>query len=218
MILLSPLQLSFIVHLFFAGLILFFLQIPSSENDVIQVPIEISEPQEVQNLAEINEKPKVVLKSVNEPLKSQAPSREVFGMNRNSYTDDSVADNEAVVAKKGNTITKESDKEILLDSDADSLPTPTEEYLVSEMPSVLKEVRPSYPIEAKEKRQEGAVVMDILIDDKGDVRQASIIDGPNIFLKVALEAIKKFKFRPARVEGKSVAVKIRYTLRFELEY
>ena len=105
-----------------------------------------------------------------------------------------------------------------MDSDAGSLPTPTEEYLVSEMPVVLSEVRPVYPKEAKEKQLEGAVALDVLIDDKGTVRQVSVIDGPEIFRSGALDAMKKFRFKPAKIDGKPVAVRIRYSLNFKLEF
>ncbi len=218
MIFLSPTQLSLLFHFAFLGIILIFINISPSKNETTFVPIEVSAPQEVQNLAEIKQKPKVVLKSINEIEKSKAPSREIFGVNKSSYTDDTVSSAESVIAKKGNTITKESDRTVLLDSDAEALPTPTEEYLVSQMPSVLKEIRPVYPTQAKDQRIEGAVAMDILIDEKGNVRQVSFVDGPQIFVTVAIEAMKKFKFRPAMIENKQVAVKIRYTLRFQLEY
>lgn len=214
---LKPWQLSFLIH---ATLVVGFflvttLKIPDRE--IIEVPVEINEPKEVQNIAEVKEKPKVVLKSVNEPVPDAAPKREVFGANRNSYTDESAGD-EGVTAKKGNTLAKETDESILKDSDADTLPAPTEEYLVSEMPTVLAEVRPVYPKEAREKRIEGSVAMDVLIDDKGKVRQVSVIEGPEIFRAGAIEAMKKFSFRPAKVDGKPVAVRIRYSLKFQLEY
>jgi TonB family protein len=216
---LKPWQLSFLIH---ASLVVSFwiisnFKIPESE--MVEVPVEISEPppKEVQNLTEVKERPKVVLKSVNEPVPDSAPKREVFGASRNSYTDESLG-NEGVEAKKGNTLTKEVDKALLGDEDADSLPTPTEEYLVSEMPSVLSEVRPLYPKEAREKELEGSVALDVLIDEKGKVRQVSVIEGPLIFRQDAIEAMKKFTFRPAKVDGKAVAVRIRYSLKFQLEY
>lgn len=214
---LRPWQISFLVHALLAGAFLLITRIQLPPEDVTQVPI-YTEPVEVQKLTEIKEeKPKVVLKSVNEP-ESTKPAREVFGANRNSYTDTSVSDAEAVDAKKGNTLAKAADKTVLQDEDASSLPTPTEEYLVSEMPQVLSEVRPEYPKEAKDKKLEGKVVLDILVDQAGVVRQANIVEGNPIFRAGALEAMKKFRFRPAKVEGKPVAVKIRYTLNFELEY
>lgn len=213
----KPAYLSLIIHLtFLAGFYLITtLKVPDRE--LVEVPIEVKAPQEVQNLTEVKEKPKVVLKSVNEPVPDSAPKREVFGANRNSYTDSSLGD-EGIEAKKGNTLSKEADKTVLKDSDADSLPTPTEEYLVSQMPSVLSEVRPVYPQKAREEEIEGSVAMEVLIDEKGKVRQASVIDGPEVFRAGAIEAIKKFLFRPAHVDGKPVAVRIRYSLKFQLEY
>lgn len=214
---LRPWQLSFLVHatLVLAFLILTFLKLPESE--VYEVPIEVNAPQEVQNLTEVKEKPKVVLKSVNEPIPESKPSREIFGANRNSYTDASVGA-EGVEIKKGNTLAKEMDSTRLEDSDADTLPTPTEEYLVSEMPSVLSEVRPVYPKEAREKQLEGTVALDVLIDEKGLVRQVNVIEGQDIFRQAAMNAMKSYKFRPAKVDGKSVAVRIRYSINFQLEY
>ena len=99
-----------------------------------------------------------------------------------------------------------------------SLPTPTEEYLVSEMPVPLSEVRPVYPKEARDKQIEGSVAMDILIDESGKVRQVNVIEGSEIFRASALVAMQKFLFRPAKVDGKPVAVRIRYSIKFKLEF
>jgi protein TonB len=214
---LRPWQLSFLVHGAFVALVFVLSYYRVSPVEVYEVPIEISTPQEIQNLNEVKEKPKVVLKSINEPAPEAKSKREIFGASRESYTDKSVGA-EGVEAKKGNTLAKEVDKTVLLDSDATNLPTPTEEYLVSEMPVPLKEVRPDYPKEAKDKQIEGKVAMDILIDQSGAVRQVSVIEGPEIFRASALLAMKKFMFRPAKVDGKPVAVRIRYSLNFKLEF
>ena len=214
---LRPWQASLLTHLSCVAAFLFLTYFRMPESELIEVPIEVTEPLEVQNLAEAKEKPKVVLKSVNEPVPDAKPTREVFGASRNSHTDASVGD-DGVDAKKGNTLAKEADKTVLEDSDADSLPTPTEEYLVSEMPTVLSEVRPEYSKEARAQELEGPVVMNILIDEKGTVRQVEVVEGLEIFRKGAVAAMKKFRFKPAQVEGKPVAVRIRYTLQFQLEY
>lgn len=217
---LKPWQSSFLIHALLVAFFLVVTKLNLSPTEMIEVPIEITMPEEVQNLAEIKEKPQVVLKSVNTPQDESKKTnvREVFGASRQSYTDNSVADDQAVNAKRGNTLAKEVDDKVLLDSDVDSLPTPTEEYLVSEMPVVLSEVRPVYPKEAREKQIEGAVVLDVLVDSLGNVRQVNIIEGLDIFKNGAVQAMKKFRFKPARVDGSPVAVRIRYTLRFELEY
>jgi TonB family protein len=212
-----PWSLSILLHLAFVLAFLSMTAIKVPEKETFEIPVVVNEPKEIQNIAEVSEKPKVVLKSVNEPIPDSKPAREVFGASRSSYTDESLG-SEGIEAKKGNTLAKEVDKTTLLDSDADSLPTPTEEYLVSEMPRVLSEVRPNYPKEAKERELEGTVVLDVLIDEQGKVRQVSVIEGESVFRNEALVAMKKFLFKPARVEGKTVAVRIRYSLKFLLEY
>lgn len=214
---LRPWQVSLLFHLTFVVFAFSLNLIKFQESVVYEIPIEVNAPAEIQNLSDAKEKPKVILKSVNTPALENKPVREVFGASRESYTDAS-AGKDGVEAKKGNTLAKEVDKTILTDADATALPTPTEEYLVSDMPVVLSEVRPVYPKEAKEKRLEGAVSLDVLIDEKGDVRQVSVMEGEEIFRSGAVEAMKKFKFRPAKVDGKSVAVRIRYSLKFKLEF
>jgi TonB family protein len=216
---LTPWQLSFLLHFLVAASLVMLTRLPSPAPEMIEIPITFKEPEAVQNLAEVKEeKPKVVLKSVNEPAPTEGPSRQVFGTSRNAHTDDSTRNRDGIDAKQGNTLAKEVDEQELTDQDVDALPVPTEEYLVSEMPSVLAEVRPQYPREAREQRLEGAIVLDILIDSQGQVREAKVVEGPAVFRAGALAAIKQFKFRPARVEGNPVAVRIRYTLRFQLEY
>lgn len=214
---LRPWQVSFLFHAVFVALAVILTYFRFSPIERYEVPIEIYEPKDMQNLAEVKEAPKVVLKSVNEPVPDSKPVREIFGASRESYTDKTLG-KDGVEAKKGNTLAKEVDKTQLLDSDASSLPSPTEEYLVSEMPVPLSEVRPVYPKEARDKQIEGSVAMDVLIDDKGKVRLASVIEGSEIFRASALEAMKKFLFRPAKVDGKPVAVRIRYSIKFKLEF
>ena len=211
-------QVSFLFHLVIAALFVSVSLMRFTPVEVYEVPIEINEPKDIQNIAEVKDEPRVVLKSVNEVIPETKAAREVFGASRNSYTDESVSAEEGVVAKKGNTLAKAVDNSTLLDSDATALPTPTEEYLVSEMPVLISEIRPIYPKEAKDKRLEGAVALDVLIDQVGSVRSVSVIDGPEVFRTGALEAMKKFKFKPAQVDGKAVAVRIRYVLNFKLEY
>lgn len=215
--LLRPWQYSLVLHALTLGAFLLLTQFRISAPEVYEVPIEVEAPKDIQNLSEVKEKPKVVLKSVNEPVPEDKPAREVFGANRNSYTDESQGA-EGVEIKKGNTLAKEVDTLKLEDSDPDALPTPTEEYLVSEMPTVLSEVRPQYPKEAREKQVQGRVSLDVLIDEQGRVRQVSYIEGPAIFKSSAITAMKEYKFRPAKVDGRAVAVRIRYSINFELEF
>lgn len=214
----SPKTLSFLLHLFFLGLfsLLNITQFKST-TEKTYVPVVFNAPSGQANIKEISKESTVRLKSVNKEQAQKSAGREVFGLNRNSYTDSS-SSGSGMEVKMGNTTAKASDNERLRPSDGDSLPAPTEEYLVSQMPRVLSEVQPIYPKIAREKQMEGVVVLDVLIDELGNVRQVTVIESEEVFKAAAIEAMKKFKFTPANVNGLAVAVKIRYVIRFKLEF
>lgn len=153
------------------------------------------------------------------PKKDAESKRAVFGLQRKSLTEMSPsADGSTVKVKLGNTLAKTPDQQTLRPGDADSLPIPTDEYLISKMPELLEEVRVPYPLEAKKMGVQGSVIADLLIDDKGTVRQVIRVTGPGFQLdEAALDAMKRFRFRPAQVGEKSVAVRIRYAYKFILE-
>ena len=214
----SPRHLSLLLHI--TILVVFYIIIHSSiknNTEQVNVPVIFAPPTAPLNLKEIKKEAKIILKSVNkvEPVKGK--SREVFGINRNSYTEKS-NESSGIAVKMGNTTAKVSDNKILNPSDSDSLPEPTEDYLVSQMPRVINEVRPVYPKEAREKQLFGSVVLDVLIDELGNVRQVNVIESAEVFRKEAVEAMRKFKFSPANINGKAVAVKIRYVIKFKLEF
>jgi len=150
-----------------------------------------------------------------EAVAPKEKARAVFGVSRKAVLSDSPS---AVAVKPGNTVAKENDDETLRADDPDSLPNPVEEFLVSSMPGLVDEVRVPYPPEARKQGLQGPVVMDILIDANGKVRDAKLLSGPGPSLEqAALAAVRNFQFRPAQVQGKAVAVRIRYAYRFVLE-
>jgi len=139
--------------------------------------------------------------------------REVFGISPKSAASEQGED-----VKAGNTVAKAPDREILKPGDPDALPIPSEEYLVTSMPELKSEVRVPYPPEARKRGIQGAVIMNLLIDDSGKVREASLIEGPDAELNAAaMAAAKGFRFSPAMIQKQPVAVRIRYIYRFVLE-
>jgi protein TonB len=142
--------------------------------------------------------------------KPQVLPRQIFGASRKSITSE-----EGLDVKQGNTVAKAPDNLKMLPSDADSIPIPTEDYLVTAMPALEHEVVIPYPPEVKKRGVQGAVIMDLVIDSTGRVRKADLVEGPDPELnKAAVEAAMGFKFRPAMVQDKAVAVKIRYAYKF----
>ncbi len=139
--------------------------------------------------------------------------REVFGISPKA-----VSSEQGEEVKAGNTVAKAPDQEILKPGDPDALPVPSEEYLVTSMPELKSEVRVPYPPGARKRGIQGAVVMNLLIDDSGRVREVSLIEGPHPELNAAaMEAAKGFRFSAAMIQKKPVAVRIRYVYRFVLE-
>jgi len=147
-------------------------------------------------------------------VKPEKPrGREVFGISPKAATSE-----QGVEVKAGNTVAKAPDQEILKPGDPDALPVPSEEYLVSSMPELRSEVRVPYPPEARKRGIQGAVVMNLLIDDSGKVREVSLVEGPHPELNAAaMAAARGFQFSPALIQKKPVAVRIRYVYRFVLE-
>jgi protein TonB len=167
---------------------------------------------------EVIEAPRVAPLPLEPTAKPRPPAnqpRAVFGLSRKAITS---SDAGAPDAKAGNTLAKTPDDTKLKDSDADSLPIPTDDYLVSQMPVLIGDFRVPYPPDAKKAGVQGAVLMDLLIDSQGRVRQAQVIKPlfPSLDA-AALEAARKLLFKPAFVANQTVAVRIRYAYRFVLE-
>jgi protein TonB len=174
---------------------------------------------EIELLEKIAESPQAAL-DLKKPMppkpEKSIETRQVFGASRKSLTSDNPA--VGVEVKAGNTVAKAPDAETLRPEDADSLPIPAEEYLVSQMPVLVGDFRVPYPPEAKKAGIAGAVILDLLIDPSGAVRQVTLVDGPGFGLnEAAVQAAGKLRFKPARIREQAVAVKIRYAYRFVLD-
>lgn len=201
----KPVQASVAIHgsfILLLAAVLFWKTGPRYVTDleVFEVPVQATQ---ALKLDEVKPQPKV------DPRR-----KAIFGVTKKSLTDAG----SGVEVKAGNTVAKTPDLERLNPEDENALPIPTDEFLVTDMPKLKSEVRIPYPPEANAKGIQGPVVMTLLIDTSGAVREAQLVQGPGYGLnEAALEAIKQFKFEPARVQSLPVAVKIRYTYRFVLE-
>ncbi len=172
----------------------------------VEVDIQILETPKVAQMPIRVIEPKV------QPQKTQG--REVFGISPRSVTSEEQGED----VKVGNTVAKAPDQEQLKPGDSDLLPVPSEEYLVTSMPELKSDVRVPYPPEARKRGVQGAVIMNLLIDDTGKVREVSLIEGPDAELNAAaMTAARGFQFTPAMIQKKPVAVRIRYIYRFVLE-
>ncbi len=166
---------------------------------------------------EVIESPKLAQQSieVSKPQpKKKAAGHEVFGLHRKTLTS-----NQGEDVKVGNTLAKAPDQEKLRDGDADQIPIPSAEYLITQMPQLKSDVRIPYPPDSKKSGVQGAVIMDLLIDASGKVREVTLLESPNLELgEAAKVAARNFEFSAALIDEKPVTVRIRYTYRFVLEH
>ena len=97
-------------------------------------------------------------------------------------------------------------------------PTYVAPHRVSTLPRVRREIRASYPDEARREGIEGRVVVRLRIDEEGRVVEAEVLEGPGYGLnEAAREALLQFSFRPATVDGRAVATDLRYVYTFLLD-
>lgn len=85
-------------------------------------------------------------------------------------------------------------------------------------PTPIHKVEPEFPLEARRIGITGKVVLRFLVKANGNVVNASVIEANpgQIFEKNALEAIKKWRFRPGYYRGIAVATWVELPIQFRL--
>lgn len=71
---------------------------------------------------------------------------------------------------------------------------------------------PEYPRQAIEQKVEGDVLLDIAVDDKGEVSDARVLSGPDELRKAALGSVLGWHFSPSALRSASTQATIRFTL------
>jgi protein TonB len=66
--------------------------------------------------------------------------------------------------------------------------------------------KPDYPPEARAAGAEGVVVIQVTIDELGNVAEARAISGPKMLQEVSVNAALQAKFTPTLVAGEPVRV------------
>jgi protein TonB len=75
-----------------------------------------------------------------------------------------------------------------------------------------------YPPLAAKQGIEAIVYLELFIDDTGRIRKITVLKDPGYgFAEVAVNALSGIICVPAKIEGKAVAVRFRYPVRFALK-
>ncbi len=96
-------------------------------------------------------------------------------------------------------------------------PTRTEYFTAYDTPpQVIRQVPPEYPELAKMSELEGVVMVQIGVDEFGNVQEARVLQGIEGLNDAAIEAVMQWKFTPAKQRDVPVPVRIVVPIRFVL--
>lgn len=82
---------------------------------------------------------------------------------------------------------------------------------------LLQQVKPDYPPDAEKQRVEGVVLLQVRIDKKGNVDKVDLISGHPLLAPAAIEAVKKWKYKPFLLNGEAVTVETQVKVNFALK-
>jgi len=85
-------------------------------------------------------------------------------------------------------------------------------------PQPIIKVNPKYPEEAKKAKVQGAVVLELEVDEEGKPRDIKVLETPDPGLaEAAIGAVRQWKFKPAQNSaGRPVRVRTAITVNFQL--
>lgn len=86
-----------------------------------------------------------------------------------------------------------------------------------EAPVPVRMVPPKFPPEMRREGTGGVVTVKCTIDEKGNVTDPVVEKASNqAFVQPALDALRKWKFKPAKKDGSPVALKVSIPIQFSV--
>lgn len=83
-------------------------------------------------------------------------------------------------------------------------------------PKLLSSVAPVYPPLAKQSNVEGDVVIQAEIGISGIVTSMKVVSGPVLLRSAAMDALRKWRYAPAKLDGRPISTHYEVTIRFRL--
>ena len=81
---------------------------------------------------------------------------------------------------------------------------------------ITHQVQPKYPETAKENHISGTVVLDAVIAVDGNVKQLQYISGPPELMRSAMDAVRYWRYRPMKLQGKPVEFETKISVVYTL--
>ena len=85
------------------------------------------------------------------------------------------------------------------------------------VPAKIKDVRPRFPPVAEQARVQGVVIIEAVVDDRGEVANARVLRSIPLLDDAALTAVSQWQFTPALLNGAPVGVIMTVTVNFVLQ-
>jgi protein TonB len=83
---------------------------------------------------------------------------------------------------------------------------------------LIKQTLPVYPPLARTARVEGVVVLEGTVNVNGSIENIHVVEGHAFLIDAALKAVKKWKYRPAILNGQPTPCPVTISVRFNLKY
>jgi len=93
---------------------------------------------------------------------------------------------------------------------------PTATQVQASTLQVLRKVAPVYPPLARQARIQGTVVLRVIINKAGEIRDLNLISGHPMLGPAAIEAVRQWRYQPYVVEGETVEVETDIQVNFKL--
>ena len=84
------------------------------------------------------------------------------------------------------------------------------------VPTKIKHVAPVYPALAQSVRKEGTVILEAVINEKGEVSQVRVLRSVELLDGAALDAVRQWRFTPTLLNGQPVPIVMTVTVTFRL--
>lgn len=95
-------------------------------------------------------------------------------------------------------------------------PAPVRLHQGIEAPKKIEDVPPAYPAMARVARVEGIVILEAVIDTRGNVPSVAVLRSNAMLDQAAIDAVRQWRYTPARLNGQPVPVIVTITVRFQL--
>ena len=83
---------------------------------------------------------------------------------------------------------------------------------------LVKKVEPEYPAEAQEKKIQGSVKLQVVVQKDGSVAVQRAVEGDPIFYAAAIEAVRQWRYEPTFMNGQPIDMDMIITVTFALNH